>query len=205
MPWKIIYALSIMFPILGIILYVLSNSPEQLLLSIFIGIIRFLPCLLFIGELDSAIKNYKVRTSLQVFEFISYASIVLLLIGLIPGFQLLEKILEEQGSIEYVVALLLMLKIMSEIICVVVLVLAYVKRMSIFGGYSTHKEKELNHANYHIRARTRDFYETEDRVKLCQECSNKKFDAKTGILCNLTDAKPNFLKFCESFDQKERS
>lgn len=39
-----------------------------------------------------------------------------------------------------------------------------------------------------------------DQLKFCSECQNKKFDPNRGIVCGLTDNKPDFVDYCASFD-----
>ncbi|UKN02981.1 hypothetical protein K6119_05565 [Paracrocinitomix mangrovi] len=42
-----------------------------------------------------------------------------------------------------------------------------------------------------------------DRIKICQSCTNKKFDRKLGTVCGLTNDKPTFEDTCPSFHLDE--
>ncbi|MET2985039.1 hypothetical protein [Aureibaculum conchae] len=44
-----------------------------------------------------------------------------------------------------------------------------------------------------------------ERLEFCNICENRKIDMKVGLLCNLTDKKPEFENKCEFFikDEKE--
>lgn len=43
-----------------------------------------------------------------------------------------------------------------------------------------------------------------DRLEFCTICENRKIDFKTGLVCNLTNQKPNFENFCEFFAKDEK-
>ncbi len=43
----------------------------------------------------------------------------------------------------------------------------------------------------------------EDRLKYCKVCKNRSFDIKSGILCNLTQKKPQFEETCDTYDENE--
>ena len=43
----------------------------------------------------------------------------------------------------------------------------------------------------------------EDRLKYCKVCKNRGFDIKSGILCNLTQEKPQFEETCDTYDENE--
>jgi hypothetical protein len=42
-----------------------------------------------------------------------------------------------------------------------------------------------------------------ERLEFCQICTNRKMDLKIGLICNLTDVKPAFEKFCPDFVKDE--
>ena len=39
------------------------------------------------------------------------------------------------------------------------------------------------------------------QIDTCKSCTNRKFDAKQGIICSLTEAKPTFNNTCLDFIQ----
>lgn len=41
---------------------------------------------------------------------------------------------------------------------------------------------------------------SQEKLSVCKQCLNRKFDSKQGIVCSLTDAKPTFEEQCEEFD-----
>ncbi len=44
-----------------------------------------------------------------------------------------------------------------------------------------------------------------ERLEFCRVCQNRKIDFKIGLVCSLTQEKPDFLEVCQSFikDEKE--
>lgn len=48
---------------------------------------------------------------------------------------------------------------------------------------------------------------TEERIKICATCKNRKMNLKKGLLCAMTDDKPQFKDTCESYvlDEKEKA
>lgn len=40
---------------------------------------------------------------------------------------------------------------------------------------------------------------TEDKMKICARCKNRKFELRRGLVCSLTDQKPQFDDKCDSF------
>jgi hypothetical protein len=42
------------------------------------------------------------------------------------------------------------------------------------------------------------------RLETCMHCMNKKFDPKRGIVCNLTDAKPEWDHTCPEYERNEK-
>lgn len=49
---------------------------------------------------------------------------------------------------------------------------------------------------------------TKERLEFCTICKNRKVDFKNGLICNLTNEKPDFINICDSFtkdhDEAER-
>lgn len=45
--------------------------------------------------------------------------------------------------------------------------------------------------------------EMSEKIKICSTCNNRKMDIQRGIICNLTDAKPEFEFACESYSADE--
>jgi len=43
-----------------------------------------------------------------------------------------------------------------------------------------------------------------ERLEFCTICENRKVDFKTGLVCNLTNEKPNFENNCEFFKKDEK-
>ena len=43
-----------------------------------------------------------------------------------------------------------------------------------------------------------------EKLKFCTICENRKVDFKTGLVCNLTNEKPNFENNCEFFKKDEK-
>jgi hypothetical protein len=43
-----------------------------------------------------------------------------------------------------------------------------------------------------------------ERLQFCTICENRKVDFKTGLVCNLTNEKPNFENNCEFFKKDEK-
>ena len=41
------------------------------------------------------------------------------------------------------------------------------------------------------------------RLETCLHCMNKKFDLKRGVVCNLTDAKPDWDFSCDKYDRND--
>ncbi len=41
--------------------------------------------------------------------------------------------------------------------------------------------------------------ELKQQLVFCKQCENKKFDPNTGIVCALTQRKPDFLENCKDF------
>jgi len=46
-----------------------------------------------------------------------------------------------------------------------------------------------------------DYSKLKERLKFCKNCINRKNDLKTGIICGLTDRKPDFNGFCNDFKE----
>ena len=44
----------------------------------------------------------------------------------------------------------------------------------------------------------------EERLKFCTICTNRKVDFSTGLVCGLTDKKPDFEDSCPSFSKDEK-
>lgn len=44
---------------------------------------------------------------------------------------------------------------------------------------------------------------TNERIATCQLCTNKQFNAQTGIVCGLTNEKPTFESACEDYVKDE--
>lgn len=42
--------------------------------------------------------------------------------------------------------------------------------------------------------------ELKERLVYCNTCEKKKFDFKAGVLCGITELKPNFVGTCESYE-----
>lgn len=50
----------------------------------------------------------------------------------------------------------------------------------------------------------RDSYRTiDERLQLCQQCRLRSFDPASGLLCSLTNKKPDFMMRCEYFQIDE--
>jgi hypothetical protein len=43
-----------------------------------------------------------------------------------------------------------------------------------------------------------------ERLEFCTICENRKVDFKTGLVCNLTNQKPEFENNCEFFKKDEK-
>lgn len=43
--------------------------------------------------------------------------------------------------------------------------------------------------------------ELEDRIAICSTCKNRSFDRNVGLVCGLTNQKPEFEESCESYDK----
>ncbi|MCX2678972.1 hypothetical protein OOZ15_03380 [Galbibacter sp. EGI 63066] len=41
--------------------------------------------------------------------------------------------------------------------------------------------------------------ELNEQLAFCKKCEKRKFDSKTGIVCSLTDRKPDFQNECSDF------
>jgi hypothetical protein len=39
----------------------------------------------------------------------------------------------------------------------------------------------------------------DEQLKFCRACINRKFDMNVGVVCGLTNAKPNFSDWCSTF------
>ncbi|MFY0603004.1 MAG: hypothetical protein JXQ93_03575 [Flavobacteriaceae bacterium] len=40
---------------------------------------------------------------------------------------------------------------------------------------------------------------TKEQLEFCKKCENKTLDLKVGVICSLTNAKPNFGDSCKDF------
>lgn len=43
----------------------------------------------------------------------------------------------------------------------------------------------------------------EERISLCKICSNRSFNSKFGVVCSLTDQRPDFISTCKDFIKDE--
>lgn len=45
--------------------------------------------------------------------------------------------------------------------------------------------------------------ELKERLKFCKDCELRKFNSKIGLVCSLTDEKPNFIDSCGDYKLDE--
>lgn len=45
----------------------------------------------------------------------------------------------------------------------------------------------------------------EEKIKLCATCKNRKYTLQRGVVCKLTDEKPDFSDSCESYCADEEA
>lgn len=49
----------------------------------------------------------------------------------------------------------------------------------------------------------RSYSTLEERLKLCQQCEHRAFSSESGLLCDITNRKPDFVLHCENFQVDE--
>ncbi len=212
MNWRTLYqsfntilALFVLYQIIVISLFFHSSTIiTTLIVFLIIGIYFW-----FGYELNQVLVHKKqVTKKLRSLEYVCYVLTLLFFVRLILivySTYMSPDILDVFYDLSFLEKIVLSpyLRIIFLTAFSILSIMVFAKRKKELGTYDF---KTIAKEDFEIRTMKNKQYQThEERIKLCLLCANRKIDTSKGMLCGITDEKPNFETFCNDYKEDEKA
>lgn len=219
MNWKTTFILLLIGSMTSFLIPFLSTSYYGAL-GLVIIVIRaaiFLPVILYALELNKTIETGSKSKQLRVFEVMTYFTAGLLILGMLSTLFLMT-----QGRYRYAlqdsyILFLAMFAFAVQLILVIALFKSYKIRRLKTNGFKTSADSDFDilddfddevenaFPKDDLLGTKVQYLGVDDRIKVCQVCTKKGFNPKVGIVCGLTEEKPDFVEFCTLYNEDPKA
>ena len=219
MNWKSTFILLIVTAIISFTIPMINSDISNSYGFMIIGIrvIIYLPIILYAVELNKSIEEKIKRRQLRVYEVMTYFTTGLLILGLLSTLFLMTQGRYRYALQDTTVLTLSIIAFFSQLLLLIALFTSYKIRRVQTGGFKAGAPSDIDILDdfetdvepeammEQMGDQKLQYLAVEDRIKVCQVCTKKGFNTQVGIVCSLTEAKPEFIEFCDLYEEDAKA